>query len=222
MYTLNNIDGIVFDMDGVIFDTESVCMKCWLTVGERYGLENVEYYVRLCTGRNEIETERIVTEAYGDKHDIKQLRAEVNTEVRNTLNKGVPLKPGAREVLEWLHESGVKVGLASSTRYDIIVSEMTEVGLLHCFDVIIGGDMIVKSKPEPDIYLAACKKLGIDPKNTLAVEDSRNGILSASAAGMIPILIPDLIEPDEVMLNKAYVKFDNLMQFKDKMLNTGI
>ena len=80
MYTLNNIDGIVFDMDGVIFDTEAVCMECWLTVGKRYGLENVEYYVRLCTGRNEKDTERIVTEAYGDKHDIKKLRAEVNDE----------------------------------------------------------------------------------------------------------------------------------------------
>ncbi|WP_294484180.1 HAD family phosphatase [uncultured Ruminococcus sp.] len=222
MYTLNNIDGIVFDMDGVIFDTEAVCMECWLTVGKRYGLENVEYYVRLCTGRNEKDTERIVTEAYGDKHDIKKLRAEVNDEVQATLKKGVPLKAGAREVLEWLHESGVKIGLASSTRYDVIVREMTEVGLLHCFDAIIGGDMVEKSKPEPDIYITACRKLGFDPKNTFAVEDSRNGIISASAAGMMPILIPDLIEPDEEMLEKAYVKLDSLMEFKDKMLSTGL
>ena len=222
MYTLDNIDGIVFDMDGVIFDTEAVCMECWLKVGERHGLENVEYYVRLCTGRNDKDTERIVTEAYGDKHDIKKLRAEVNDEVQATLRKGVPLKEGAKEVLEWLHESGVKIGLASSTRYDVIVREMSEVGLLHCFDAIIGGDMVEKSKPEPDIYFIACKKLGFDPKNTFAVEDSRNGILSASAAGMIPILIPDLIEPDEVMLEKAYVKFDSLMEFKNKMLSTGL
>ena len=223
MYDLKNIDGIVFDMDGVIFDTEALCMRCWCKVGERHGLENVEHYIRLCIGRSDKDTERIITEAYGDKYDIGMLRKEAAQAVQDAFkNEGIPLKDGAREVLEWLHESGVKVGLASSTKYDTVVKEMTEVGLIHCFDKIIGGDMVENSKPEPDIYLIACDKLGVDPKNTLAIEDSRNGIISASAAGMIPVLIPDLIEPDELMLEKSHVKLNRLMEFKDKMLSTGI
>jgi beta-phosphoglucomutase-like phosphatase (HAD superfamily) len=99
---------------------------------------------------------------------------------------------------------------------------MKEVGLIHCFDIIVGGDMIENSKPDPEIYLLACDKLGVDPENTLAVEDSRNGIISASAAGMITVLIPDLIEPDAEMLTRSHVKLKCLADFKDKLLSTGI
>lgn len=223
MYTLDNIDGIIFDMDGVLFDTEALCMRCWIKVGERHGLENVEHYIRLCIGRSTKDTQRIITEAYGDKFDIALLRREADEEVRKAFKEeGIPLKEGARDVLEWLHKSGVKVGLASSTTYKTVASEMTEVGMIGFFDEIVGGDMVENSKPEPDIYLLACKKLGVDPKNTLAVEDSRNGIISASAAGMIPVLIPDLIEPDELMLEKSHVKLDSLADFRNKMLSTGI
>lgn len=223
MYTLKNIDGIVFDMDGVIFDTEALSMRCWKVVGDRHGLENVEENIRLCIGRSTKDTKRIMFEAYGDKVDLDILYAESRQVIREAFDReGIPVKDGAREVLQWLRDSGAKVGLASSTSYDTVVREMKEVGLIDCFDIIIGGDMVENSKPQPDIYLLACEKLGVDPKNTLAVEDSRNGIISASAAGMIPVLIPDLIEPDDEMLEKAYVKLDSLTGFRNKLSTTGI
>ncbi|MBO5559566.1 HAD family phosphatase [Ruminococcus sp.] len=223
MYTLKNIDGIIFDMDGVIFDTEALSMRCWKKVGERHGLENVEENIRLCIGRSTKDTKRIIEEAYGDKVDLDALYAESRQVIREAFaQEGIPLKAGAREVLEWLHDSGVKIGLASSTSYDTVVREMKDVGLIHCFDIIVGGDMIENSKPDPEIYLLACDKLGVDPENTLAVEDSRNGIISASAAGMIPVLIPDLIEPDAEMLTRSHVKLKCLADFKDKLLSTGI
>ena len=210
-------------MDGVIFDTEALSMRCWKKVGDRHGLENVEENIRLCIGRSTKDTKRIIQDAYGDKVDLDLLYAESREVIREAFEReGIPLKDGARETLNWLHDSGVKVGLASSTSYDTVVREMSEVGLIGCFDVIIGGDMVENSKPQPDIYLLACEKLGVDPKNTLAVEDSRNGIISASTAGMIPVLIPDLIEPDEEMLDKSYVKLDNLTEFKNKLLSTGV
>ena len=223
MYTLENIDGIVFDMDGVLFDTEALCMRCWIRVGERHGLENVEHYIRLCIGRSRKDTQRIITEAYGDIIDIDILRREADDEVQKAFREeGIPLKEGARELLCMLHDRGIKVGLASSTSYNTVVSEMTAVGLIDRFDVIVGGDMVVNSKPEPDIYLIACEKLGVRPGNTLAVEDSLNGIISASDAGMIPVLIPDLIEPNDIMNEKSYVKLDSLTDFKNIMLSTGI
>lgn len=223
MYTLENIDGIVFDMDGVIFDTEALSMRCWKKVGERHGLENVEENIRLCIGRSTKDTKRIISEAYGDKVDLDQLYAESRQVIHEAFDReGIPVKAGAREVLQWLHDSGVRVGLASSTSYDTVVREMEEVGLIGCFDVIIGGDMVENSKPLPDIYLLACEKLEVTPANTLAVEDSRNGIISASAAGMIPVLIPDLIEPDAEMLEKAYVKLNSLTELMNKLSTTGI
>lgn len=223
MYTPNNIDGIIFDMDGVIFDTEALSMRCWKVVGGRHGLENVEENIRLCIGRSTKDTKRIMQEAYGDVIDLDLLYAESRQVIREVFDReGIPLKDGAREVLNLLHDSGIKVGLASSTSYDTVVREMEDVDLIGCFDVIVGGDMVENSKPQPDIYLLACEKLGVDPQNTLAVEDSRNGIISASAAGMIPVLIPDLIEPDAEMLEKSHFKFDNLTEFKDKLFSTGI
>lgn len=223
MYTLENLDGIIFDMDGVILDTEALSMRCWKVVGDRYGLENVEHNIRLCIGRSTKDTKRIIREAYGDKVDLEQLYAESRQVIKEAFEReGIPVKDGAREVLKWLHDSGVRLALASSTSYDTVVREMREVGIIDCFDVIVGGDMVENSKPQPDIYLLACKKLGVEPQNTLAVEDSLNGIISASAAGMIPILIPDLIRPDEEMLKKAYVKLDSLMELKDKLSATGI
>ena len=223
MYTLKNIDGIIFDMDGVIFDTEALSMRCWKKVGERYGLENVEENIRLCIGRSTKDTKMIMEKAYGHIVDMDTLYTESRRVINEAFEQeGIPLKDGAREVLEWLHDSGVKIGLASSTSYDTVVREMKDVGLIHCFDIIVGGDMIENSKPDPEIYLLACQKLGVVPENTLAVEDSRNGIISADAAGMIPVLIPDLIEPDEEMLSKSHVKLNCLIEFKDKLSCEGI
>lgn len=223
MYTLENIDGIIFDMDGVILDTEALSMRCWKRIGEGHGLENVEHNIRLCIGRSTKDSMEIIRNAYGDKVDIGALYAESRQALREAFQReGIPVKEGAAELIRWLHEKGVRVGLASSTSYDTVVREMEQIGLIDCFEVIIGGDMVENSKPQPDIYLLACEKLGTDPKNTLAVEDSRNGIISAKAAGMIPVLIPDLIEPDEEMLEKSHVKLNSLAELKDKLLGSGI
>lgn len=223
MYTLDNLDGIVFDMDGVIFDTEQLGIRCWKIVGERYGLENIEETVRKCIGRSSKDTKQIMADAYGDMVDLEELYAESRTVIREMFaNEGIPLKKGAPGVVRWLHDRGIKVGLASSTNYDTVIREMKEVGLIDCFDVIIGGDMVENSKPCPDIYRKASEKLGVRPENTLAVEDSLNGIRSAYSAGMIPVLIPDLIEPDEEMLKKAYIKLDDISQLKAKLSEDGI
>ena len=223
MYTLDNLDGIVFDMDGVIFDTEQLGIRCWKIVGERYGLENIEVTVRKCIGRSSKDTKQIMGDAYGDKVDLEELYAASREVIREMFVKeGIPLKNGAPEVVRWLHDKGIKVGLASSTNYDTVIREMKEVGLIECFDVVIGGDMVENSKPCPDIYITACEKLGVRPENTLAVEDSLNGIRSAYSAGMLTVLIPDLIEPDEEMLKKAYIKLDDISQLKVKLSEDGI
>ena len=223
MYKLDEIDGIVFDMDGVIFDTEQLGLRCWKIVGDRHGLENMEETVRKCIGTSSKDTKRIMNEAYGKLVDFEELYAESRTVIRETFEKeGIPLKNGAPQVVRWLHDKGVKVGLASSTNYETVIREMKEVGLIDCFEVIIGGDMVENSKPEPDIYRIACETLGVRPENTLAVEDSLNGIRAAYGAGMIPVLIPDLIEPTDEMLEKAYVKLDNISQLKAGLSEDGI
>lgn len=122
----------------------------------------------------------------------------------------MPLKSGARELLSYLKDRDIKVGLASSTSYKGVIKNLKGACLLDYFHVIIGGDMIKHSKPQPEIYLLACEKLGVRPEKTVAVEDSYNGIKAAYNAKMIPIMVPDLIAPTDEILSMVYKKMDSL------------
>lgn len=221
MYTISEIDGIIFDMDGVIFDSEIIGLESWIKLGNRYGLKDVEYNAKKCIGRSTKDTMKILDEAYGDKVSIEKLYGECKEVFQKIIaERGLPIKTGAKELLKWLSDNGVKVGLASSTSHDTVVKQLSDAGLIDYFQIIIGGDMIENSKPSPEIYLLACEKLGVNPKKTFAVEDSYNGILAAESAGMMPILVPDLIEPNEEMLEKSYRKFDSLAEFLGKLKST--
>ena len=91
-------------------------------------------------------------------------------------------------------------------------SEISDGGLLGYFDQIIGGDMVERSKPEPDIFLEACRRLDARPENCYVIEDSHNGIRAAYAAGMHPIMVPDLMEVTEEMKELAEEIFGSLYE----------
>lgn len=91
-------------------------------------------------------------------------------------------------------------------------SEISDGGLLGYFDQIIGGDMVERSKPEPDIFLEACRRLGARPEKCYVIEDSHNGIRAAYAAGMHPIMVPDLMEVTEEMKELAEEIFESLYE----------
>lgn len=104
-----------------------------------------------------------------------------------------------------------KVGLATSTRKVSVMHHLEMTGLTEMFDEIVTGDMVEKGKPDPEIYLTACRRLGTQPEETYAVEDSRNGLVSAHRAGMMAILVPDTTVPTEEMLSIAYRQEETLL-----------
>ena len=104
-------------------------------------------------------------------------------------------KPGIRELLEYLQKNHIKAAVASSTRREVVMRELEEGGLLPYFDKVICGDMVQRSKPEPDIYLEACRQIQEQPEECYAIEDSYNGIRAAKRAGLHPIMVPDLSAP---------------------------
>ena len=126
-------------------------------------------------------------------------------------------KPGIRELLLFLREQGIKTAVASSTRRELVCRELEEGGLLHLFDQVICGDMVKRSKPEPDIYLKACEALGVEPEQAYAIEDSYNGIRSAHRAGMKPIMVPDLAGPTKEMELLADRILPSLLEVKDML-----
>jgi len=198
---------VVFDMDGVIFDTERLVIEFWKEVADRHNIPDVERTCIQCLGTNRVRTREIFLENYGADFPFDPYRAEV-TELFNIRYKGVPLptKPGVRELLSYLQEQGIKVGLASSTAQHLVRDEIGTAGLLPYFQTLVCGDMVEHSKPAPDIFLKACEILGADPAKSIAIEDSFNGIRSAHRAGMTPIMVPDRVQPtDEIRALSSYV-----------------
>ena len=202
---------IVFDMDGVLFDTEFVCLEGWKAVADKNNLPDMEHVFPKCIGLNNNDCQAVLQDAYGDDFDYADFRKQASVEFWGYIaSKGLPEKPGVHELLEWLKESDYKVGLASSTKRESIMKCLENAGITDYFEVIISGDMVEHSKPEPDIYLLACKELGVDPGEAYAIEDSFNGIRSAYAAGMKPIMVPDMLAPDEEMREKSMVVLKDL------------
>ncbi|MCI6689644.1 MAG: HAD family phosphatase [Clostridiaceae bacterium] len=203
---------VVFDMDGVIFDTERLVIEFWKEVAKKHNIPNVEHTCIQCLGTNRVRTREIFLENYGADFPFDPYRAEV-TELFNTHYKGVPLptKPGVRELLSYLQEQDIKVGLASSTAQHLVRDEIGTAGLLPYFQTLVCGDMVEHSKPAPDIFLKACEILNADPTKSIAIEDSFNGIRSAHCAGMTPIMVPDQVQPTDEIRTLAFHVMPSLL-----------
>ena len=204
---------VVFDMDGVLFDTERLCMEGWLVLSEQYGISDMEKFYPMCIGRNNTDTKALVLEHYGSNFPYEQFCRETSLWFHDWIDKnGLPVKEGVRELLDFLKEYDWNVGIASSTRCQSVIGHLERAGLIDYFSVIVGGDMVEHSKPQPDIYLMACEKLGVPPAQCYAIEDSPNGIRAAHRAGMKPIMVPDLLPPDEEMTRLSYKIFKDLRE----------
>ena len=204
---------VVFDMDGVIFDSEKICLNCWLYQAEKYGLEDIEEVVHQCIGTNKAKTKEIVTNRYGNLFDYDKV-CEENSQMYHdyVVEHGLPMKPGVVEILDYLKNKGYKIGMASSTRVALVEAQLVTAGIREYFDEVVGGDLLKRSKPAPDIYLMACERLEIAPEEAYAIEDSYNGIRSAYDAGMKPIMVPDMLSPTDEMREKSVMVKESLLE----------
>ena len=160
-------------------------------------------------------------EWYGEDFDYYEVRDYRKGLVADLIAKnGIPLKPGAVEILTWLREQGITVAMATANDFERTKSHLTKIGLFDYFDRIICADMVKFGKPAPDIYAYACKELGVSPDEAFAVEDSPNGIRSAYGAGCKVIMVPDLTEPDDELMKMLYARVDSLICIKDLVLES--
>ena len=211
-----NVQAVVFDMDGVIFDSERCCLNIWKEIAEEKGLSSIGEVFYKCIGTTVPKTKQILKDAYGDNFDPDMYMEESSRRFHERYDhRKLPMLPYAEEILIFLKENGFRIGLASSTREATVRMQLTEAGLIGYFDRITCGDMLKKSKPEPDIYLKACADLDVAPENAVAIEDSFNGIRSAHAAGMIPVMVPDLVPPDDEMRALSSHIFNDLNEVKE-------
>ena len=194
------VQAVIFDMDGVIFDSERLVIECWQVIAEKHNIPDIVEICMRVQGNNRQETGKRFREKYGEDFPYETYKKEVTALFRE---------------LQELKQRGVPLALASSTRSDIVRLELDEAHLLSCFDAVLGGDMAPRSKPEPDIFLAAAAALGAVPANCYVLEDSFNGIRAAHRAGMHPIMVPDMQQPDDEMRRLAEVIVENLPEAMD-------
>lgn len=207
---------VIFDMDGVIFDSESLILDCWEKVGEKYHIPNTRENLMECIGTNKEKTEEIVYSHYGKEFAYDKFSKEASELYHEYVDKnGLPVKKGVKELLQYLDSEGVPVGLASSTRLAVVEEELKQAGIYGYFKVIMGGDQLKRSKPEPDIYLMTCEKMGVQPECAYAIEDSYNGIRSSYSAGMMPVMVPDILPATDEMREKSIIVLDDLLEVLD-------
>lgn len=213
---MKDFDAVVFDMDGVIFDSERATMDCWIELAEKYSIPDIKTPYYKCIGVNAAMTRKIIFDAYGEDFPYDRYAAEASRMYHDKYDGGrLPVKKGAREILEFLKKNNKKIALASSSRKETVINQLRDAGLLDFFDEIVTGDMVEKSKPEPDIFLKACEKLGNLPQRSYAIEDSFNGIRAAYSGKLKPIMVPDILPADDEMRQKAEAVLESLLDVAD-------
>ncbi len=205
--------GAVFDMDGLMFDTEKMFLHVWVQAGKEWGLGDIFDIGCKSLGVNAVESERLMREALGSRVDMDRFLAcfrRMHTEYRSS--HPVPVKPGLYELLEYLKANGYRTAVASSSGRETVFGCLRQTGTGRYFDAVLCGDMVQRSKPDPQIYQTACQSLGLPPENCIALEDSLNGIRSAGSAGLFPVMIPDIVQPTEEIRGLLFRCFSDLSQ----------
>lgn len=212
-HKMMNIELVIFDMDGLMFDTETVSREAWKIAGEKVNMPVDDELFSEFLGTNSKYITNLLINKFGEKSPYKELISERNIMADKLIDmNGLRVKKGLKELLAYLKENNIKRAVATSTSRARALKLLTLGEVVNEFDYIICGDEVTKSKPDPEIFLKVAEKLNVLPENCIVLEDSRFGVYAAKNAGMYPIMVPDLLTPDEELLGIIYKKADDLGQ----------
>jgi len=190
---------VIFDMDGLLFDTETLYSETILTAAAEVGCPMSRDVFLQLVGRSREVNHRFLLEHYGADYPLEALIAAWGRHFRVLAADGLPLKPGALELLDLLDTLRLPRAIATSNTHALARRHLDSHGLAERFHGVVAHGDYANGKPAPDPFLTAARQLGVAPALCLALEDSHNGVRSASAAGMMTIMVPDLIPPtDEI------------------------
>jgi HAD superfamily hydrolase (TIGR01509 family) len=190
------IQAVIFDLDGTLIDSESVTIAAGTAAFAAHGYAvGADLFHRL-VGVDELTGAGLLRAMLGDDLPLDRINADWAAGSRRLYDAhGVPVKPGARDLLRLLRARSLPLAVATSSGRRSALWKLEQSGLAAHFDTVVTLDCITRPKPAPDPYLEAARRLGADPAQCVAFEDSETGAASAQAAGMTVVQVPDVVAP---------------------------
>jgi HAD superfamily hydrolase (TIGR01509 family) len=203
------VEGVLFDMDGLLIDTESVYIDALQAAALAMGLEMPLDFCHSMIGIPGPICDGMIQDFYGPTFALETFSGHFDAHAHRAFEAGVPVKPGAIELLDFLKERGLPLAIATSSSRATVAKHLGGAGLLDRFKAIATRDDVERSKPHPDVYLEAARRLGVPAEHCIAFEDSNAGLTAAHAAGTMAIMVPDILQPtDEVRAKCLHIAPD--------------
>lgn len=190
---MSPLRALVFDFDGLILDTEWSAFATAADVWADHGLEmTIERWAEIVGTADHPHWSAMLEEELGRPIDRDRLVPERQAR-HHALVEAEALLPGVEDLVEAAHVAGLGLAVASSSTVDWVEGHLARLGLRPRFDVVVCRDHVDRTKPSPELFLAACERLGVAPAEAVALEDSRHGLVAAHAAGLACVAVPNRI-----------------------------
>ncbi|MDQ8728594.1 HAD family phosphatase [Bradyrhizobium sp. LHD-71] len=215
-----NPQAVVFDMDGLLFDTEAIYREAMIATALRLGFEMSDQVFLAMVGLPPEASRAHLRDHYGHDFDVETFWIESANDFHKLSTGRQFLKAGVLELLAALDRSDLRRAIATSSRHLDVQRHLTAHDLQSRFHCVVAQGDYVLGKPNPDPFLKAAERLGVAPENCLALEDSFNGVRSAAAAGMMTVMVPDLILPSDEIRRLCLRVAGDLHEVRELLLTT--
>jgi len=209
------VEAVIFDMDGLLVDTEAWVRELMREASRRRGVELPDAVFLRMVGLPHAAGRAVAAEHFGPAFDIDAWDREIGELARAQETLSIAVKAGAVELLVALQALGIPRAVATSSGHAAVERQLGPSGLLSRFQAVVAHGDYARGKPFPDPFLLAARRLGVAPEHCLALEDSHNGVRAAHAAGMMTVMVPDLLEATEEMQALCVAVADTLHDVRD-------
>jgi HAD superfamily hydrolase (TIGR01509 family) len=205
----------VFDMDGLLVETEALIRDVMMQAAPRFGAELPEDVFQRMVGLPNEASDAVARAHFGAAFPFDAWLAEVWRETHVGIDAGVALKAGVVELLDHLDAAEIPRAIATSSSHRAVERTLAASGVLPRFNAVVAAGDYTRGKPDPDPFLTAAARLAVAPEHCLALEDSHNGVRAAHAAGMMTVMVPDLLSPTDEMREKCLAIAESLHHVRD-------
>lgn len=215
MGALSRLQAVIFDMDGLLVDTEVIYRDAMIEATEEFGQQMPPWLFLSMIGTVGPVSEQKIIDHFGPDFPVEAWTHAVRTRAGAMIKAGVQLKAGVVELLDDLDALGLPRAIATSSSHEGVELHLSASGIIPRFQAIVARGDYARGKPYPDPFLKAAECLDVPAGACLALEDSHNGVRAAAAAGMMTVMVPDLLEATDEMRGLCHSIAADLHEARD-------